>query len=82
MATVDKKTIETNSDEPVIEVEALDSVELANKQAGELLGGEGQTVGSPFKKKGETQAEYIERVPIGNQPAAEGQKRSYLGKLL
>ena len=37
---------------------------------------------SPFRKKGETQAEYNLRIPVALQPVQPGPTESYLGKKL
>lgn len=37
---------------------------------------------NPFRQKGETVAEYNERIPIGIQPVQPGPTHSYLGKKL
>lgn len=65
------------------EAEELDSVEQANKDRNEELGGsDGFFVAEPHRKKGETVAEYNERVPVGSQAVQPAPKTSYLGKPL
>jgi hypothetical protein len=65
---------------------ALDSVEQANKDRNEALVGDGPTEGfhvaEPHRKKGESVAEYNQRVPIGSQAVQPGPTLSYLGKEL
>ena len=65
------------------EAEELDSVEQANKDRNEELGGsDGFFVSEPHRKKKETVAEYNARVPVGSQAVQPGPKTSYLGKPL
>jgi len=67
-------------------VEDLGSVEESNKAYGEELAGDGPTDGAfvaePFRKEGETQQEYNERVPVAVQPVLERPTHSYLGDVL
>jgi hypothetical protein len=64
-------------------VETLDSVEQANKEQGEVTGGQGHVISeNPKRKKGETQQAYNERVPVALQPVAAGPTHSYLGNKL
>ena len=72
------------------EAEVLDSVEQANKDRNEALRGDVAAevyvdpsfVAEPHRKKGETVAEYNERVPVALQPVQPGPTHSYLGNKL
>lgn len=65
-------------------VQELDNTEQKNVEKNEALG-EGRHVAhfdQVERKKGETQAQYNERVPVAFQPPTNGPTHSYLGKPL